>query len=658
MIELDTLQRTIAHEPHSSRQLIMAGPGRGKTELVAQRILHLMDEGGLNPSELIVLSFSRSAVRTLSNRLRSLDPESPGLVESLRHMSIRTFDSWTYRMLRFLGHTISDCLGRGYDANIEMFTRILKDDGLEILQNSHICGLHKIKHIVVDEVQDLSGVRSVFVLALLELICSSARRKRGFTLLGDENQAIYDFAYRESNKGLTSLEFLERIRQKWEQSLIERELATNYRSDPSVDTVITEAAEVLRRSRARSESPFPALHKLLNKIHSTATISAMDQLPDDIASTTAVLCRNNGQALIQASQLLSESGTDMARRLKVHSAGAPARLPSWIGSLLSMYMGQAPLSRSSVDSLCKALDKRGIHLPYNADRLWTMLTNIMGGSDSSSISMDRLVDRLRWPDSLPDDEYEDENGLVLLTTIHQAKGQEFDHVVVLRDGIAADVVDGHDADEEGRIAYVAISRARSGLSCVTDDSGVRLGKRVFDRRKRQRWYGNDNTNDGTTSYLKYLEIGLGGDVDEESFVDQGFHGAQEKVRDLQRFLADNASHLRGERILLKKRSVKGGNGWRVYYDIHLSSSEDGILLGSCTEQLSKDLLCLKNPRPELKLPRDIHGLRISQVFTHVSHRSDRSHLTEPFSRSGIWLCVSIHGIGQYEYYWYRKKGRD
>ena len=62
-----------------------AGPGTGKTEIVARRLAYLLSEGGLKPSQILVLSFSRSAVKALVDRVRSLDAMSPGVVEGLRN---------------------------------------------------------------------------------------------------------------------------------------------------------------------------------------------------------------------------------------------------------------------------------------------------------------------------------------------------------------------------------------------------------------------------------------------------------------------------------------------------------------------------------------------------------------------------------------------
>ena len=52
----------------TARLLVDAGPGTGKTEMAAVRMASLI-QTGLSPGHMLVLSFSRSAVRNLTHRL-------------------------------------------------------------------------------------------------------------------------------------------------------------------------------------------------------------------------------------------------------------------------------------------------------------------------------------------------------------------------------------------------------------------------------------------------------------------------------------------------------------------------------------------------------------------------------------------------------------
>jgi superfamily I DNA/RNA helicase/RecB family exonuclease len=51
------------------RQLIVAGPGTGKTEFLVRRVCHIVDTGLARPAEVIVLSFSRRASARLKRRI-------------------------------------------------------------------------------------------------------------------------------------------------------------------------------------------------------------------------------------------------------------------------------------------------------------------------------------------------------------------------------------------------------------------------------------------------------------------------------------------------------------------------------------------------------------------------------------------------------------
>ncbi len=655
MVELDDLQKEIAYAPCSSRQLVIAGPGTGKTELVAQRILYLLDQEDIRPAELLVLSFSRSAVRVLSNRIRSMEPESRGLIEDLRHISIRTFDSWTYRMLRFLGHTASDCLSRDYETNIELLSSFLLKEGQNLIDEKHPCGLHKIQHIVVDELQDLSGVRTVLTIYLLAILCSSLRRNTGFTLLGDEYQAIYDFMYRETGKGLPVKDFLKLIRKKWNNDLVERELDVNYRSNSEINNIVKRISMILKQSCDNGQSPLPELQVLLDEIPSTN----INRVLDNANSSTAVLCRNNGQALMLATSLLQNAHHSIVQRVRVSTASRPSGLPYWVGALLSMYRGTAPLDRNAISSIIKALDGRGVTLPYDSAQFWNLLTKVMKVPDDTSISMNDLITRLRWPDSLPDDLYEDENEMIMLTTVHQSKGQEFDNVLVLRDGMADQAWEESDHEEEGRISYVAASRARSTFKVIDNGSGFELRKRIFEDGMRERWFGLKVINYGYNRrrYIYHLEIGIKNDLDEYSFVNENLHGGSAEVRRLQNDFVLKASSFQGYKVVLRKCSYDNNGDWRVYYKAYISLEEGERFIGICNNQLTKDLLRLKPRDNRLKLPTVIHGLRITKIYSYIGNDTDQNNIAEPFSQSGIWLCPFIHGIGQYEYYLYNPRKR-
>ena len=51
------------------RQIVVAGPGTGKTEFLVRRVAHILETGIADPSEVVVLSFSRRATARLRDRI-------------------------------------------------------------------------------------------------------------------------------------------------------------------------------------------------------------------------------------------------------------------------------------------------------------------------------------------------------------------------------------------------------------------------------------------------------------------------------------------------------------------------------------------------------------------------------------------------------------
>src|SRR5690606_37361392 len=71
-IALDLSQRAAATVAPSERQIVIAGPGSGKTEVVSHLVEHLVEDLGVDAAEgLVVLSFSNAAVFAADARLRA-----------------------------------------------------------------------------------------------------------------------------------------------------------------------------------------------------------------------------------------------------------------------------------------------------------------------------------------------------------------------------------------------------------------------------------------------------------------------------------------------------------------------------------------------------------------------------------------------------------
>lgn len=75
------------------RQLIVAGPGTGKTEFLVRRVRHIIDSGLAHPSQVVVLCFSRKASAGLERRLET------GLGAATVPVDVGTFHSLALRVI-------------------------------------------------------------------------------------------------------------------------------------------------------------------------------------------------------------------------------------------------------------------------------------------------------------------------------------------------------------------------------------------------------------------------------------------------------------------------------------------------------------------------------------------------------------------------------
>ena len=74
-------------------QIVVGGPGTGKTEFLVRRALHLVEQRDLPSSELLVLSFGRRGTADLDTRIRN------GLSRSVPHIDVATFHALAARIV-------------------------------------------------------------------------------------------------------------------------------------------------------------------------------------------------------------------------------------------------------------------------------------------------------------------------------------------------------------------------------------------------------------------------------------------------------------------------------------------------------------------------------------------------------------------------------
>lgn len=629
--------------PPDQRMLVQAGPGTGKTEVVARRLVHLVGPCGLRPSQILVLSFSRSAVKALITRIRSLEMTDNSAIEDLRFLAVRSFDSWSFRMLRFLGHDPNALLQNEYDRNIELLVNEFDKLGKAAKEDPRL-GLNRIRHFIVDEYQDLAGIRATLVQRLLEIL-TTGNDDCGFTVLGDPDQAIYDWSVQTQSQNTcrTSRDLISWIRSTFAKSLFVKDLRVNHRASSALGGLVSQGSHLLRKCEEKNESPVAELRSLLLKAGANTGVEDIFEImaSDPRGNGTAILCRYNSQIFQLVSKMLylSWQSKKPISSFNLNVGTPPKPVPSWVAKLLYRYKSER-IAKTNFTQVFSDLFGDGSDSPCSGDAkaAWRLLLGYARlGEDDSSIDLGELRERINWPDTLPDDEGEADD-LVTLTTIHQSKGLEYRNVRIIWGESGADDDDCH---EEGRVLFVGMSRAREALAAVDMDDPQPFFLKSFDdgRKRWHRW---------TTYGLQQLELGCSGDVNQESIIRGDLMGGPDAVKETQKLLAEHDQKLIGSTVTLERTLIPGVQRKRFHYKITVPFDGKDWCLGFLSESVTKDLLKLRTGTSWL--PGKIYNLPIGAVTTSVGNRAPHYAVPSPWRESRFWLSVCIHGIGQCKTY--------
>ncbi|WP_188272447.1 UvrD-helicase domain-containing protein [Streptomyces sp. CBMA152] len=595
-----------------ARTLVTAGAGTGKTLCLVRRLAFLVEEEDVSAADILVLSYSRAAVREVHERLSRVGDGS-------RYVDVHTFDSYATWIL---SEADPDGSWRtaGYDGRIRAATRLLRSD-------ENAAGLiEDLEHIVVDEVQDLVGERAEFVKALLEL------GRGGFTLLGDPAQGIYGFLLEDPVERIQGAAALYGwVRDRFGENLIEAALSRNRR-------VRDDRAEVARPygvALGRTDADFAAVHRglrtclLAPDCHLGALDDALPVIADLAAAPTAILCRTNGEAL-RLSVHLYEHG--VGHRLQ--RPGLDRVVPAWVAGLFTAFDIARPSKEAVVSYLESAL-KGETTEPQQA---WLLVKRMDGNRNNRhSLDLGAVASRIAQR-RIPDELVSQGLATLVVSTIHRAKGLEFDNVIVIDPGEAPG--DPVQLAEETRLLYVAMSRPRDLLLRLT--LPLELTKGLRKNPGIDRWV---KRHPGSQRQFRSRRYGMeitGDDVHAED--PAGAVGFAESPRTVQGYLASAVAPAAA--VTLTRMDAPYGTGHPGYVVEH-----EGVAVGVTSESFARALRSEVGGNHEW--PERIEDLRVDCVETVVG--SEAASLNNELGPFGVWLRPRLVGMGRFVW---PKKGQS
>ncbi len=448
--ELDESQSAAVEIDPDSRQIVIAGPGSGKTEVLSALIERMTDEMGVEPIHgMLVISFSNAAVHAAEKRLRA-HGASP--------VAAQTMDSLAAELLRDLA--TEDYEELDFDGRIAAATRLLGSDGWERIAD--------LEHLLVDEVQDVVGVRADFLIAIIDALPPEA----GFTLLGDPAQGIYDFQL-EPGRGrskpqstTTSSDLLKVLTEAHAPEV--KNLTGQYRAT-SRDA---QAAMRLRDSTLREGDTEPDRF-FADLVHLGPIEDATDILAGWRGST-ALLTATNGQALLTADALRRHGARVEIRR------SAQQQVPAnWLAAVL----GDSPKDRLSKTDFEKLVAER--RPDVDATTAWQALRGLVGAR-GTEVGITGIAARLSTGRPLPPALSQPPSAGIVVSTVHRAKGLEFDNVAVLDFPLRH--APERPVEDARRTQFVALTRARNHLVRADGPDDRALRTIAIRGSQRARWY--------------------------------------------------------------------------------------------------------------------------------------------------------------------------
>ncbi|MDN3293718.1 ATP-dependent helicase [Streptomyces ficellus] len=617
-------QLVVIEQSAEAKVLVTAGAGAGKTHTLVRRVEALITDHGLTTGDILILTFSNAAVRELRERLSRHQGRS-------RHVRVTTFDSWALEILSEVAADI-DWRTCPFDERIREATQRIQDE------STAPEWLDELRHLVIDEVQDLVGDRRELVEVLLEAYDC------GFTVVGDPAQAIYGFQVIEDDqRAIETNRFFDWLRSYFAGELVELSLTRNFRARTA------EARSAQRFEKAVRECTTLAV---ADRVHEDlraelATLMSFGDITvpfirdslGDTSVSTAVLCRTNGEALL-ISEWLHTEGIDHQLRRAAQDRTAPA----WLNELMLVGNSAPALTRQRFGELHPLLVEATADT--DPERLWRLLLSCAGDRAGRSIDLSRLRDAIalhRLPDALT---AQPPHPLVI-STFHRAKGLEFDRVLLVDPGpVEGDEnLLGVDVADRARALYVAMTRARDEAYRldlpeavrIVDRSGLRLVRR--DRRSG-RW--------ARFGYQRWKRLGIelmAGDI--HTHHPAGRHGFEDDARSLQTYLRSHVAA--GDEVeLVRIDGIPEDHHIHVAPGYALAHRER--LIGVASESFRRDMyrLMQQSHRYEPRnWPRRITGLRLDTVETVAGEGAAGSRAG--LGDLGVWLAPRPTGLGRFHY---------
>jgi len=424
--ELSPTQLKIIKDNETKHIVVAAGPGSGKTKVLVHKLASLLLMEDVKHEQLLMLTFSRAAATEFKKRLLKLIGNVANFIE------IKTFHSYSFDLLGKVG-------------SLEKSDVILKKT-LEKIKNKEVeaCKITKTV-LVIDEAQDIDEDEFNLITALME-----QNEDMRVIAVGDDDQNIFEF------RGASS-KYLEQFITV--NKAVKHELVENYRSK---NNLVEFSNQFVKQIKNRlKDTPIVAKQTDNGKIKLVKYQSANlvtplvnDILSTDLKGSTCVLTKTNEEAL-QITGLLLKNGMQ-AKLIQTSDSFNLYNLAEvrFFLSKLNLADDVFVISDDVWNEAKLELTNRYL----NSTKL-EICNNIIKDFEETNTKKKYKSDLEVFIRESKVEDFVTHNGeTIFVSTIHKAKGKEFDNVFLMLEDF------NPSTDEANRQLYVAMTRAKQNLT--------------------------------------------------------------------------------------------------------------------------------------------------------------------------------------------------
>lgn len=584
----------IISSPLDSHIILNSGPGTGKTYNIIQRLIYILTNNLCPAEEIYILCYTRSAKKVVETKIEQAVVD--GIIQpSAKNICVLTFDSYaTYFLMAMKeqGVITENFDNYDYNARIKLFNKYISPEDFE-----------GISYFIVDEIQDLVNERAEMVLKILSNL------KCGYLLAGDRCQSIYDYAA-DDDATLDSVKFYELVEKQFPNDMMRYEIIVNRRQTSDLAEEAAKMRDVLLSQSFIEQNKYAnsIISKYSGKTKIESYIKTLNQVP---TVSTAILCRSNGDAEY-ISSLLCEKKIFHALNRGVNNIVPP---PRWIADVFWDYCFETISQKDFIERF-----KFRCNSNLKPEILWQLLCKLSNSQDKTVINVTKLITALAIANNIPSDFY-DEAPMLTVSTVHKAKGSEFDRVILIESNIKP----SSDSAEEARIRYVALTRPKKQF--ITMKKNTKYFKRIISGRVIET--GLHKIYKTNKKYCKYITVGLRGDIDNNSFVSGDFNS----ILDLQEYIINNIK-------LYDKLSAKmSATG---LYEIY----HRGHFVGTLSKEMVNEIdIGVKSTDYKYNLPDRLENLYVSEITTEILKKFNANVPIE-YQKSKICFGIQITGLAK------------